>query len=325
MLNFWHIRNRYWIVLTTALFFFGCKAELERFPLQQASVFESFDPTRWSPGEEPERIASDQMSEPIIFGLPPFYSRKHQLEMMDKLRAYLEIEVERPVEIVIADSYREVVERFIRGEIQLVSLPSVAWVMAERRLPEMKTLAAAVSEGGVTYASYFIVRENSPIEKFNDVLGKKIALTQAWSSSGYVKPMAWLVRQGYVPERDFQIVPLRQHDRALKALKRGQVDVAAVSSETLTNTSSLGVRGRFRILAKAGRLPHDAIVAHPEVSPWLTYRLQRAFLTLSIHDPKGADILEDMHSITGYMPVPDGHFDEMREMVETLKLWESLP
>jgi phosphonate transport system substrate-binding protein len=270
-----------------------------------------FDPVRWDAGPVP---AGELGVERVRFSITPFYTAERQRRMLDRMASYLEKRLELPVEADVSASYLDAVEKLERGELEVAQLSPYACVQAQERIADLELLATAIAQGTTTYASYLVVRHDSDIEKIEDAKGRKVAFTDRWSTSGFLYPWSWLREQKLDPARDFDAAFYGTHDRALAALLNSEVELAAVSSDTLVSSAVLGVSGPVRVLAKAGRIPYDCVVTRKHLSPALRHRIREAFLRLSIHTRAGRDVLRDYNLINGFMPVSETHYDDVRQL-----------
>lgn len=269
-----------------------------------------FDPLRFDFGPEPEGALDEERT--LRFSITPFYTPTRQRQMLERMRGWLSSKVGVPVDAQVSESYAAAVAQLKRGELDVAQLSPYACVKADDKGAGVEVVATAIAQGTTSYASYLVVRADSDIERIQDAKGKRLALTEPWSASGFLYPWAWLRKQGLSPEQDFELVLIAQHDQALEALLDGRVDVAAISSDTLVTRRVLGLAGPVRIIAKAGRIPYDCVVVRKDLGPRLTWRVRRAFLGLSILTPEGRSVLRDYNLINGFLPVPAGHYDGVR-------------
>ncbi len=300
------------VLVAATLSLLGCD-DPQRLSLEEMRR-PAFDPVRWDAGRMPR--AKGPLPTRITFGITPFYSPERQAPALARLAAYLHEELGVEVETRVSGTYREVVEELASGIVDVAQLSPYAFVQATRQIDDLLPLATSVAQGSTTYASYLIVKADAPYQRIDDV-GKTIGFTDRWSTSGYIVPSAWLRSQGLDPQHDFKAVWLQTHDRALRAVIDGTVDVAAVSSDTVVSARVTGLGGPVRILAKPGRIPYDAVVVREAMDPQLVWKVRKAFLSLSIHTAAGRAVLEDYNLINGFMPIPEGHYSAVQRWAES--------
>jgi phosphonate transport system substrate-binding protein len=273
-----------------------------------------FDPTRWDPGPEPVLAPGEVLPDQLRFGLTPFYSKDIQAENAAPLIRYLAEELNMPVELVIPESYTGIIDLLQRDEVDVAQISPFTCVQARSRIPDLEIIATAVAQGTTSYASYLVTRQDTPIEKLDDGRGKRIAFVDPSSGSGFLYPMLFFKNLQIEPETYFsEVFMAGSHDKALGALLTGRVDLATVSSDTLVSNRSVGPGGNVRILANLGRIPYDCIAVRPGIPALLRHRLTRTFLGLSIHHRRGRETLVDYNLTNGFMPVPEDHYDSVRD------------
>ncbi len=268
-----------------------------------------FDPLRFDAGVEPP---GDVSGKTLRFSITPFYSEAHQREMLERMRGWLAQKTGVTVLADVSTSYASAVEALLRGDIDVAQLSPYACVHVQDDDPGVELVATAIAQGTSTYASYLVARADSDIERIEHAKGKRLALTEPRSASGFLYPWAWLRKQGLAPDKDFELVLISKHDEALRALLDGRVDVAAISSDTLVSRGALGLAGPVQIIAKAGRIPYDCVALRPGLDARLAWRVKNAFLQLSILTPEGRAVLRDYNLINGFLPVPPGHYDGVK-------------
>lgn len=293
----------------------GCKDEQ---PLRvELETHIAFDPTRFDAGPVPD--VTGPLPTTLRFGITPFYSAERQRQMMNRLEKYLTDAVGIPVVTTVFPSYDSCVDALEKGELDIAQLSPFAYVKAEARIPDLLPIASSVAQGSTAYGSYLVARRESNILRWEDIKGKRVGFIDRLSTSGYLYPRIFLEEKGIDLDRDLAAIHFYgMHDLALDALMRGDIDVAAVSSDTLVNANVMGIHGPVRVVAKAGRIPYDAVVVRKTMPDVIRHRFRRAFLTLSIHNKRGRDVLEDFNLINGFMPVPKGHYSEVRRRAAKL-------
>jgi phosphonate transport system substrate-binding protein len=289
----------------------GCPAQSDG----GLSAFEGgFDPTRYDAG--PQAPAND-LGRPLRFAVPPFYSDKIAEGAAGTLERYLEDETRLPVEIRSpkAYDYSALINELESGEIDLAELSPYQFALIDEK-HTVVAVAATVAHGASSYGSYLVVRQGSPLRSVSDLKGKTIAFVDPLSTSGYLLPALFLRDHGIAIGGDegVRAVFVGSHPAAVEAVKQGTVDVAAVSSDLLIGNA--GLAGPLVVIAKAGRMPYDVIVARRDLDKKTFAQVQRALFTLSIHDERGRAALRAFSSVDGFMPVPPGHYDGVKALAK---------
>ena len=282
-----------------------------RVPEPGLEVFEGgFDPVRFDGGPMPVLATKNgALGRALRFNIPPFYASALSEGGVVALDTWLERETGLDVEIraPAAYSYAEIADALVRGEVDVAELSPYQFALTALRGNAVVPLAATVAHGASTYGSYIVTREGSAVRNIADLKGRKIAFVDPLSTSGWLLPAAFLRERGIDLDGGTQVVFTGSHPTALAAVKAGDVDAAAVSSDLLIGEA--GLAGPLVVIAKAGRMPYDAIVARADLDPDVLTLVRTALLRLSIHTQEGRAALRAFSSVDGFMPVPPGHYD----------------
>lgn len=254
--------------------------------------------------------------EPIRFGLSRYLPHTKVEERHSPMARYLERRLERPVELVIVESYDDVAARVAAGDVQLAALSPYTYVRARRQSAGIYLLATPVMRGDVTsYHGYILVRADSPVTAVDDLRGRDFCYVSRTSTSGYLYPRAKLRAAGLDPDTDLgSITYAGDHVASLRALLAGDCEAAAAFANAfLEQAPEHGMsRESFRILATTAPIPLDAYVAAANVPPELAQQLAAALLALEPGSEIAREALGDEEMI-GFVEVEDSAFDPVRD------------
>ncbi len=182
-------------------------------------------------------------------------------------------------EIRVGQSYSAVIEALAQGTVDLAYLGTAAFLTAQDRGP-VELLAIAETGGSFHYYSGLFTRLDSGIEEIGQIRGRSLALTDPSSTSGFVYPMALLLKAGINPARDCsRIILSGSHTNSLTALQAGHVEVCAVPFESYIKAVRQGIVDprKIRILAKSDPIPNPPIALNSRLPAELKTRLREAF------------------------------------------------
>jgi len=263
------------------------------------------------PRVQPDR--PENVPNPLRLGLMPVLEPEVIRAQFAPLAGYLGRTLGTKVELSIAKDYAGAIDNAIEGRVDIAQLSPLAYVAAKDRLPALYPLAANISEGSSTYSGYLIARRTLKIRSPQQLKGRRLGLINLHSASGYLYPYSFLLERGVDPAKDCTIDLHERHDRLLNALSEGTVDVGGTFSGALNHAEQQGVDIRgLEIIAKTGRIPHDAWVAHPTLDPALHNAAQFALLNLSTRTHAGRLILAPIQSINAFTEVSDAHYHRVR-------------
>lgn len=182
-------------------------------------------------------------------------------------------------EIRVAQSYSAVIEALAHGMIDIAYLGTAAFLTAQDRGP-VELLAIGETEGSFHYYSGLFTRVDSGVTEIAQIRGRSLALTDPSSSSGFVYPMALLLKHGIEPARDCSRVVLSgSHTNSLTALQAGHVEVCAAPFESYIKAVRQGIIDPrvIRILAKSDPIPNPPLALNGRLPAELKARLRDAF------------------------------------------------
>jgi phosphonate transport system substrate-binding protein len=245
------------------------------------------------------------------------------------LTAFLSKELQQPVEAVFGDDTAAV--EALRANRADVAFLSSRPALKAQQLANARLYLAEVRStysGGHTYKSIFVVSKNSQLKsgKGKDTLsqlqGKKIAFTSPTSGSGFIFPVAELVKQKLVPDRDRlngffgQVTYGGGYDKALQAVLKGQADVAAVSEYTLgTPYITPAEANTLRVLYGISGVPAHGVAIDDDVP--VEKRQQLIAAMLKLNQPEHNQLLKSLYNSTELVEV--NHDKHLKPIADALK------
>lgn len=277
-----------------------------------------------APAEPPDRASLRLLASELPpgirrlrFGVSPFASVAEQKAQFGPLCDWLGQTLGVPVVLQKAASYQTLVQQLADGEVDFALLSPLSYVHARDREPRLELVARTLGFGAPEYSAFLLVRSDDPAQTLADLQNRRIAWVDPFSAAGYLFPYASMLEQGLAPEQLFAEQQFAgTHMAALTALIKGRADVAAVSSGTLSLLRDQGAlesfAGGVRILAKAGRIPYDAVVVGPRLGRAAARKIGAAFMALSTRNAEGRQILLRTWGLSGWMPADDLAYDSVR-------------
>jgi len=249
---------------------------------------------------------------------------------IDAVASFLTRQMGMPVEGVIADETAAV--EALRANRANVAFLSSRPALKAQQLANAKLYLAEVRPnyaGGHTYRSIFVVPKDSPLktrasnnQTLQQLRGKKIAFTSPTSGSGFIFPVAEMVKQGLVPNRDRlkdyfkQVTYGNGYSGALQAVLRGQADVAAVSEYTLRPPYITATEAKkLRVLAFVSNVPAHGVAIDDDIPTATRNKLINAMMKLN--EPANNKLLKDLGNATSLVRVDHNrHLNPMREALK---------
>jgi phosphonate transport system substrate-binding protein len=218
----------------------------------------------------------------------------------------------------VAD-YAGVVPALQSGQVDVAYLSSFPYALAGQRV-KLHPLAMPYVKGSLLYRGVIFVRADSPIQKLQDLKGKKMAFGDVISTSGYLLPRRLLETNG---------VPLTSLARFFNAGDAGAV-VAAVENGTADagaayqSVFEVVYKGHpekakgMRVIAQTEEIPNGIYVARGDLPAEEVEKLRKAFLDMNTDTEGRAAMLRAPND--KIVPPDDTLFDHVRQIAKTVGL-----
>lgn len=268
-----------------------------------------------SPPLDPNRVP-----ERLSIGFLPVVSEDEVRTRHQPLAEHLAEALGTKVDVQVSSTYDELIGMFADGRVDLVQLAPLSYVRASERISDVALIATNIAEGGSSYSAYLLSRRDREIRSIADLRGQRLGFVDKTSTSGYLYPTAFLVERGFSIETDAKSSAfLGRHDVVLDQIIAGDIDVGASYSGALLEAEERGVDVRqLRVVAKTGRIPHDAWCARETLDPRLRGKIRAVLLSISTRDEAGRRVLDALPSVNGFAPAVDSDYDGVRRVLQHL-------
>ncbi|MFO7576936.1 MAG: phosphate/phosphite/phosphonate ABC transporter substrate-binding protein [Pelovirga sp.] len=218
----------------------------------------------------------------IYFGVIPRYNPIIMYRSYQPMMDYLSANTPYQFELKLSRDYRQAVAFMLDGTTPVASLGDVTFAEAHNKIGAIPILKPLNARGDPFYQSIIIVRENSPLEKVEDLKGKSFAFGDYHSTSGKLIPHHYLEQHGVRLADLGSYQHMESHDAVAKAVLKGHVDAGAVKDV-------VGMRYRqhgLRFLALSDVIPSVPIVVRKDVPEEVVAALKTALLAIDPTDPR---------------------------------------
>ena len=254
----------------------------------------------------------------IRFGMTPaFLHDQHAL--LAEWRVYLEKRLQRPVEFVQRDRYRETMDLLQQQKVDF------AWICDYPYLAlkdDVRLLAVALNEGKPTYRSYLIVpAKDKQTRSIGDLKGRVFAYADVHSNTGYLSPRFEIKKTGADPARFFKRTFFTwSHRKAIDAVAAGLAQGASVDSYVwdVLNKVRPDITARTRIAWQSPEYGFPPIVAQRALPEAEFLQMQKVLMEMT-NETQGRALLERLKlgGFTAGSPrLYDGVADMMRSFGE---------
>jgi len=244
--------------------------------------------------EDPYQIGEDGRPNMLRIGYTPSIENvDEQLTTLGAFNDFLSQKLEMPVKLTRLAGYAPQIEALNANKIDLATLGSFSFVIAEKRAAvEPLIMRGHKDTGEGIYHSVFITARED-INSMEDVKEKaselKLALGNPASTSGHLIPRKYLSDFSINYETDFkQKIHCPEHTATLMSILAGHVDVAGMSETVLLRYQQRGrlTDGEIKVLWKSDPIPTDPIVIRSELPEDFKREIQRAYLDVRHEAPE---------------------------------------
>ena len=165
------------------------------------------------------------------------------------------------------------------------------------------------------YRAQIVVRKGSGIKNLKDLKGKKIAVQDTTSSSGWVFPVACMEEHGININKDhIQTVQVKGYDQAVMSVYNGNTDAAFIfqGARNLVKKDAPDVMQKVVPIYTTPKIPNDTISVRGDMSPAFQKKLIKAFQNIA-KSKKGHAIISSVYQHEGYVPAKDSDFNTVRK------------
>jgi phosphonate transport system substrate-binding protein len=241
---------------------------------------------------------------------------EHYLEINHQLITYIGERLGRPTDLVQRRSYKEISDLLEKEEVDVAFVCGRPYVLDHERFG-LELLAAPLVYDEPVYYSYVIVPQDSPVQRFEELRGKRYAFSDPLSNSGHLVPAYMLARMGETPDRFFKrYIFTYSHSANVEAVAVRFVDGASVDSyvyDYLAATNP-GLTARTRIIERSPPHGITPVVVRAGLDPAVKSEVRRVLLEMD-GDRRGRDLLKQL-MIKRFVAAPDSLFDSIRRMLQ---------
>ena len=281
------------------------------------------DQAKETPKEEPKEQPKEAPKEKIkiTMAFQPQENPEGLMPNAKKLEEFIESKTDFDVEIFVPTTYAAVVEAMRSKNADVAYLSAWPYLKAHV-MADADLLLVEERNGQPFYYSQFYVLKDSKIKTLKDVKGKTIAFTSPTSTSGYLFPMAELVKEKVFDPKDDDPKSVKNfqfaggYEAALKTMVNGKVDVAAASDYAFERYLTPEEQAKVRVLHKQGPVPTHGIAVRADMPMEQKEALKNALLELNKEENK--ELLKSVYGAEKL--VPRSHYDHTKDLEAAEKL-----
>ena len=230
------------------------------------------------------------------------------------------------INVYIPKTYSSLALAMKEKKVDFAFLTAGAYVTAEKDIKLQVLLKRIWAEP--FYYSIIAVRKDSGLKKIDDLRGKKIALVDPKSASGYLYPQLMFKKKGWSDKTFKEVVFSGSHSTSVKMLENKEVEAIAIFADDKDGVNSawtkFGKKNKgepeIKILWKSEPIPNDPFCVRQEFYdqyPKIVHNLMFALID-TVEMLKDNKELTDVLGARGFMPATSRQYDPVRELVKEL-------
>lgn len=213
----------------------------------------------------------------LNFGIFPYISPASLVEFQSPLKRYVEENLKQPVAIVTAQDFDTFLERTGKGEYDILYTAPHFGRVAQKFHGYIPIAMTSHKVQG-----YFLVKNESPVKKLEDLRGKTVMIAQRKSVLFQLTEHK-LRQKGLIDGNNVSLIETRTHNNALYAPLRDEAD-ASVTGALLWHTLGQEYKEKMHVLDTTDSVPGFFILVHPRVSAAQRNKLKQALLEFPATD-----------------------------------------
>lgn len=243
---------------------------------------------------------------------PAFLHDQHGL--LAEWRDFMAASLQRPVEFIQRDSYRETMDLLRLEKLDFAWICDYPFLHLKQ---EVRLLAVPLYQGRPHYRSYLIVRkDNTQVGSMADLAGSVFAYADPYSNTGYLSPRYEIRQLGRDPTTFFRKTFFTwSHRKVVEAVASGLARGGAVDSyvwDTLAFVEP-ALAARTRVVWRSPEYGFPPFVSHRSVST-ADFHLMQAHLLGMTQSDAGRRLLEHLH-LDGFTAGSPALYDGVAKMM----------
>ncbi len=225
------------------------------------------------------------------------------------------------IEFYAPTSYNGVIEAMRSDFVDMAGFGAFSYILAHKKA-NAEVFAARVdaTQNEQGYYSYMVTKDDSGIDSLKDLEDKTFAYTDPGSTSGKLIP-SYTFKKADIDTNKFlkRTIFAGGHQSAVLAVKRGQVDAAAVASTVYQRMANRGEIDKDKVVVfnKSSLLPLAPQTYRADLCKSVKDDIKEAYFTFASEAPNADKLLEPMNA-TRFEPMSDSDFDRIRDIIDVM-------
>ncbi len=245
------------------------------------------------------------------------YNPRAMVEHYQPMLDYLATHTPYRFKLVLSRDYTDAVNKICNGDVAIASLGGMTFHEAEERCGVKPLVRPLSDRGDPYYRSVFVVRDDSPLQSVDELVGRSLALASPHSTSGALVPIHMLWKRGIMLKDLSSYSFTNHHDRVAKSVLSGEYDAGALKDVVARDYMKYGLR----IIGVSDPIPGVPIVAGPACPDSLAMLMRSVLVNMDPDDPDLAGTIQDWDPEFrhGFALTSSGDYDVLTRMLHDLE------
>jgi phosphonate transport system substrate-binding protein len=261
----------------------------------------------------PPALPAAPQGETLTLGVFPYISPNQMMGQLSPLCKRIEVALGKKVILVSAPDFMSYVERTAKGEYDLVLTAAHMGRLAEKRDGWQR-----VVQSGQKTAAVFLVRQESSVQRLEDLRGKKITVGNRRSIT-YLLAEKALAEKGITLGKDMEVIETATFSNVVQSVFLGEADVGATPTLLWDNWEHVNAeqhRQLREIFRTKPAAPTFLVMASPKTDQATIHRLIESLLSFQ-DTPEGKDFFQKSQ-FESFQPLDDATMKSAAPFVHVL-------
>jgi len=251
--------------------------------------------------------------ETLTLGVFPYISANQMMEQLSPLCKRIEEALGKKVILVSAPDFMSYVDRTAKGEYDLVLTAPHMGYLAEKRDGWQR-----IVQSGQKTATVLLVREESSVQRLEDLRGKKITVGNRRSLT-YLLAKEAFADKGIILDKDMEVVETATFSNVVQSVFLGEADVGATPTLLWDNWEHVNPeqhRQLREIYRAKPAAPSFLVMASPKTDQATIRRLTDSLL--SFQDTAEGKTFFQKSQMMSFEPIDDASMESAAPFVHVL-------
>ncbi len=254
----------------------------------------------------------------IRVGVLPDECRENLQTRYKRLLEYLSRETGLRYELLIPETYQELLSMFHNAKIDIAYFGAYTFVKAHNNDDAFPLVMRDVD---IRFTSYFITRFDNPAKNISEFKDNVFGFGSRLSTSGHLMPRFFLYEERkIVPETFFNEVRYSEaHDKTASWVRDGVVDLGVANSKAVDRLFKEGYLKKedIRIVWETPPYANYVWAVHPSMKESTQIIIRDAFMNLSQENEKHRKVLSDL-TANYFIPAGSKDFVKVESIIKTM-------